>query len=138
MSKQRELVRSPHPYQRANDEEETNSDLESSPHIQIAATPRAASAYEALMQAVPGGEPDLSQGELLHLRDVIQDALDEVLNERERYIFDAISTERVSVRQVAKRLSLSKSQTHRLYQRSCKRVAAHLIAVNPGLAKRFS
>jgi RNA polymerase sigma factor (sigma-70 family) len=63
---------------------------------------------EALMQCAPGQEPDLSQSELLHLRDILQDAI-ETLDADERAVFDACTSSRRSLRNIATELGYSKS-----------------------------
>jgi RNA polymerase sigma factor (sigma-70 family) len=77
---------------------------------------RPTSALAALLEAAPHAEVDLSREELLPLRDVIQDALDDALTERERFIFDAIVIERLSLRGLGAITSLSKSQVDRIYK----------------------
>jgi DNA-directed RNA polymerase specialized sigma subunit len=47
---------------------------------------------------------------------VIQDAIDEALSERERFIFDSIVVERLSLRGLGAITSLSKSQVDRIYK----------------------
>jgi len=72
--------------------------------------------FQALLEAAPFEDVDWSREELLPLRDVIQDAIDEVLTERERFIFDAIAVERLSLRGLGAITSLSKSQVDRIYK----------------------
>lgn len=79
---------------------------------------RPESPYAALLEAAPFTEVDLSREELLPLRDVIQDAIEDVLTDRERFIFDAITSERLSLRQVSALISVSKSQVDRIYKAS--------------------
>ncbi len=52
---------------------------------------------DALLRCAPGQEPDPSVQELIHLRDIIQDAIDE-LSPRERWVFDAVTTGGASLR----------------------------------------
>ena len=78
--------------------------------------------YQAMVECAPFTEPDLSREELLPLRDVIADAIDDVLNDRERFIFDLIACERRSRREAAALLSLSKSQVDRIYHRACEKL----------------
>lgn len=63
---------------------------------------------EALMQCAPGQEPDLSQSELLYLRDILQDAIEQ-LTDDERLVFDACTSSRRSLRNIAAELGWSKS-----------------------------
>lgn len=64
------------------------------------------------MQCAPGQEPDTPRDSLLPLRDILQDAIDK-LDPREQWIFDALVTRRLSLRQCARELSLSKTHVHR-------------------------
>lgn len=73
---------------------------------------RAETAIEALMQCPPGIDPDPSRDELLPLRDILQDAI-ERLTPREQWIFDALTTRRLSLRQCARELALSKTHVQR-------------------------
>lgn len=68
--------------------------------------------YAALMEAMPGHAIETSRDELLPLRDILQDAI-EKLTPREQWIFDALTSRRLSVRQLGRELNLSKSQVHR-------------------------
>lgn len=67
----------------------------------------------ALMEAAPGHEPEPTADELLPLREAIQDALED-LDERERFVFDALYVERLSLRHLGRVLSLSKTQVARV------------------------
>ena len=93
-------------------DDDDDSDLQRSADIQVA-TGRVTTALEALMQCAPGDEPVAAQDDLYPLREVIEDAI-EMLSEREQYIFNAVVVERLSYRALAARLSLSKSQVHRI------------------------
>lgn len=77
---------------------------------------RPANVFAALLEAPPFTEPDWSREELLPLREVIQDAIDDALSDRERFIFDSIAVERLSLRQLGAITSLSKSQVDRIYK----------------------
>lgn len=69
-------------------------------------------AIEALMQCAPGVDPLPSRDELLPLRDILQDAI-ERLTAREQWIFDALTTRKLSLRQCAAELALSKTHVQR-------------------------
>lgn len=60
------------------------------------------------MECGPHEDPDASCEELLPLRDVIQDAIDG-LPPRERWVFDGYVVRRMSLRQLARELGLSKT-----------------------------
>jgi len=69
-------------------------------------------ALEALMRAAPHEPIDASGEELLPLREIICDAIDE-LSEEEQYLFNMLYSERLSVREIGYRLALSKSNVTR-------------------------
>lgn len=71
------------------------------------------------MECAPHQDPEWSRGRLLPLRDTIQDAMDGHLTERERFVFDSVTIERVSMRDLSKRMTLSKSHVHRVYHAAC-------------------
>ena len=70
-------------------------------------------ALEALISCAPFEDPQTSQQERLPLREVLADAID-ALPPRERFVFESRITERVSLRELARSLSISKSQVHRI------------------------
>lgn len=78
------------------------------------------------MECPPGVEPDPSLSELYPLREIIEDAVDEALTDRERWVFNAIVVERLSFRKLGVQLGLSKSHVHRIYQQACLKLEAHL------------
>jgi len=69
--------------------------------------------FEALMLCAPGQDPDVSRDELLPLRDILQDAIDG-LTPREQWIFDALHTRKLSLRQLGRELNLSFGHVRRL------------------------
>ena len=75
---------------------------------------RADRPWQALMECAPGNEPDQSIEELAPLREIIVDVLQDTLNEREQWIFDALFTRRMSLRQLGRELALSKTHIARL------------------------
>ena len=78
------------------------------------------------MECPPGVEPAPSLAELYPLREIIEDAVEQVLTDRERWVFNAVVVERLSFRQLGTQLGLSKSHVHRLYQQACSKLAASL------------
>lgn len=80
---------------------------------------------EALMQAAPGEEPELSQLELLGLRDVLADALDE-LTPRERRLIEARVIEGRSLRSLERELGWRKSHMQRVERRVLAKLAKRL------------
>lgn len=70
---------------------------------------------QALMEAAPFEEPEVSKAENLPLKDAIADAIDQ-LDDRSRWVFEKVHYEGYSLRELEPILSLSKSQVHRIYQ----------------------
>jgi DNA-directed RNA polymerase specialized sigma24 family protein len=85
---------------------------DSCPHAEVA-THRAATPMEALMVAEPFAEPQTSLLETLGMRDTIADAVD-MLEERARYIIEAIFWRGAALRELAAEMSLSKTHVARL------------------------
>lgn len=59
--------------------------------------------YQALMECAPFQQPDTHVGELLHLRDTLSDAIDQ-LTPLEREVFNMSCIERVGCRRIGNRL----------------------------------
>ena len=76
-------------------------------------TRRPETAIQALMESGPCDEPETSLEEIQIVREVVAESISQ-LPERLRYVIDAVNSERVSIRQLAARMSMSKSQVHRL------------------------
>jgi hypothetical protein len=90
---------------------------------------------ESLMGAMPYTDPAVSWADLLPLREAVAECVD-LLDEEDRFLVEAIWFERVTVRVLALRMGLEKSQTHRL----CCRAVEHLgvlCAGHPLLAERY-
>lgn len=102
----------------------------------IAVERRPETPLQALMETIPGDEPDSSQIELLALRDLLADTLEEVLTDSELYVFNALVVERLSVRQLEKRISIPKSTIHRYHQQALKKLREAL-ADHPLVAARL-
>ena len=68
---------------------------------------------EALMQAVPGEEIRESVEELQPFREAVADCIEQ-LNEQDRYIIDAVNTERISLEELGERLGVTKTHAWRL------------------------
>lgn len=77
---------------------------------------------EALMRCAPGREPDPSVQELIHLRDIIQDAIDK-LSPRERWVFDEITTGGASLRS----LGLPKTTVARVRDKAIEKLQEMLL-----------
>jgi DNA-directed RNA polymerase specialized sigma subunit len=97
---------------------------------------RALTAMQALMECAPGDEPDASVEELAPLREIIADAMQETLTEREAWIFDALFSRRMSLRKLAAELALSKTHIARIRDEACHKLAAALI-VHPEIQRRI-
>lgn len=83
---------------------------------------------EALMQAPPSETPLLAREELLPLRDVIADAMDQVLTPRERWVFERSVIERQPLRGIAADLGLCKSVIDRTKQRAARKLSDALVS----------
>lgn len=81
---------------------------------------------EALMQCPPGIDPDPSREELLPLRDILQDAIDKLTPE-EQWVFDALTTRRLSYRELGRELSIPKSTVERMRERILTKLRTSLI-----------
>ena len=73
--------------------------------------------YDALMRTAPGDEPEPHEAVLQQLREVVAEAIDS-LGERHRFVINAIHSERLSYGELAERMSLSKSMTHKLVKQA--------------------
>lgn len=80
---------------------------------------------QALMEAAPFEDPEVSKLENLPLKDAIADAIDS-LDDRSRFIFEKVHYEGYAVRELEGLMSLSKTQVHRIYTRAVKQVRDHL------------
>ena len=76
-------------------------------------TRRPETALQALMESGPCDAPETSLEEIQLVREAVAESINQ-LPERLRYIIDAVNSERVSIRALADRMSISKSQVHRL------------------------
>lgn len=88
------------------------------PAILLSGTPlthlRPDNPIEALMLCPPGVEPDLARNQLAPLRDILADAILTQLDDRELWIFEALHYRRLSLRQLARELSISKTHIARI------------------------
>jgi DNA-directed RNA polymerase specialized sigma24 family protein len=69
--------------------------------------------WEALMTCEAGSEPPLSRLELLAVRDLLTDAVEQ-LDPRRRWVFEAVFIERRPMRTIADQMSLSLGMVHKL------------------------
>lgn len=88
------------------------------PHGREVACSAAETDTQALMETRPFEDPQPSRASLLPMRDLIQDAIENVLTEREAWIFDACVVERKSIRALSVELSLAKSHIDRIKHRA--------------------
>lgn len=84
-----------------------NDDVGRRPTV-AGADPHPENEFEALMRCRPFEDPHTPKDELLPMRDVLQDAIEE-LSPREQWILDALIVRRVSHRALARELGVSKS-----------------------------
>ncbi len=107
---------------------EIASSFDNKPHVGTVAhsDTRPDNEFESLMQAAPGMVPDPSRDELLPLRDILQDAI-EKLTPREQWIFDSLTSRRLSLRACARELGLSKTHIQRERDAIFLKLRTHLI-----------
>jgi hypothetical protein len=98
-------------------------------------TRRPETALQALMEASPIDTPEVSMEEVQVVREAVADAIDR-LPERLRYVIDSINSERVSVRELGRRMNLSKSQVQRLKEQAHEQLRLLLIA-HPVIRRRL-
>lgn len=68
--------------------------------------------YEAMMQAPPGEEPEMSSLEKEPLLEIIGDAVD-ALPERQKWIIQAVWWRGLSLQEAGDEIGISKTQAHR-------------------------
>lgn len=81
---------------------------------------------QALMETPPGTTPEESLEELQPLREIIVDAIDR-LTEQQRFIIDAVNSERISLADLGHRLGVSKTHAKRLRDEAYSALRADLI-----------
>lgn len=79
---------------------------------------------EALMGS--DGNPPMSTLEMIALREVINDAIEDVLTPLELWVFNALFVERKSLRKLAKELSIPKTTIARIRDRSTEKLRTAL------------
>ncbi len=87
------------------------------PHSQAHRTPE--TDMEALLMAAPHQDPERSSESLLHLRDILADAIEQ-LDPKFRFVFEGCVIERRSLRDLGRDLSVSKSTVDRWKQEAVK------------------
>jgi hypothetical protein len=87
---------------------------------------RAFTPYEALMSAAPGQEIEPSQLEMLALRDILQDALEETLTPIELWIFNSYVVERQSLRVLGRQINRPKTTVARMRDNAVKKLRVAL------------
>lgn len=77
------------------------------------ADPSPTDAIDALMRCAPGEEPSTSSLERIDTAEAVADGVD-ALEDRERYVIDALFWRQVTLRELARELSLSKTHVARI------------------------
>jgi RNA polymerase sigma factor (sigma-70 family) len=90
---------------------------------------------QALMEAAPGDEPVESLEELQPLREAVADCLD-ALGEQDRYVIDALNSERVTLQELGDRLGVSRMHASRLREQAFTRLRG-LMAEHPVIRHRL-
>lgn len=93
----------------------SNKDIPLTPYheVTIRGPRKPETPMEALMQAVPGEEIMESVEELQPFREAVANCIDQ-LSEQDRYIIDAVNTERISLEELGERLGVTKTHAWRL------------------------
>jgi len=105
------------------------------PWSKVQWVPRSDSELEALMETMPYCDPEATIGQRQLLREAVADCVDQ-LGDEDRWMIEAIWFERITVRELAPRLGLEKSQTHRLVTRAVVRLG-DLCVQHPVLQAHF-
>ena len=87
------------------------------------------------MQAVPGEEIRESVEELQPFREAVADCIEQ-LNEQDRYIIDAVNTERISLEELGERLGVTKTHAWRL-RNSAMENLKKIMVQNPTVLERL-
>jgi RNA polymerase sigma factor (sigma-70 family) len=90
---------------------------------------------QALMEAAPGYEPVESLEEIQPLREAVADCID-ALGEQDRYVIDAVNSERVTLQELGDRLGVSRMHASRLRDQAFTRLRA-LMAEHPVIRQRL-
>ena len=96
---------------------------------------RPATALEALMSAAPYEEPTESIEEVQPFREAVAECMEQ-LNEEDRYIIDAINSERVTLDVLGKRLGVSRMHASRLRDAAFGRLRV-IMLTNPVIRTRL-
>jgi DNA-directed RNA polymerase specialized sigma subunit len=97
---------------------------------------RPATALEALMSAAPYEEPTESIEEVQPFREAVAECMEQ-LNEEDRYIIDAINSERVTLDVLGKRLGVSRMHASRLRDAAFGRLRV-IMLTNPIIRARLN
>lgn len=90
---------------------------------------------QALMEAAPGYEPVESLEELQPLREAVADCID-ALEEQDRYVIDAVNSERATLQELGDRLGVSRMHASRLRDQAFTRLRV-LMAEHPVIRQRL-
>lgn len=83
---------------------------------------RAFTPYESMMCSPPGVEPGISQIELIHLRDIINDVMEDTLTPMELWVFNALIIERQSLRELGRQINRPKTTIARIRDGAIKKL----------------
>jgi DNA-directed RNA polymerase specialized sigma subunit len=90
---------------------------------------------EALMAAAPYDEPEESLEELQPFREAVAECMEQ-LSEQDRYIIDAINSERVTLQVLGDRLGISRMHASRLRDAAFRQLR-DIMLTNPTILKRL-
>lgn len=75
-----------------------------------------------MMCSPPGIEPGISQIELIHLRDIINDVMEDTLTPMELWVFNALIIERQSLRELGRQINRPKTTIARIRDGAIKKL----------------
>lgn len=99
-------------------------------------TRRPETAIQALLEAAPGEEPDLSLEEIQPIREAVANAIDR-LPARLKFVINSIHAERLSYQQLADRMSISKTHAFRL-SRDAENILRSILSSNQMIRERLN
>lgn len=81
---------------------------------------------QALMEAAPGDQIEESKTELQILREAVVDCID-TLSEKDRFVIDAMNSERIRLEDLAERMNISVTHAWRLQQQAYGRLKEEML-----------
>lgn len=89
--------------------------------------------FEALIECAPFAEPEPSVLEKTPRLDLVDAAVYDVLDERERWVIQALFWRRMTLRELGRELALSKTQVARIRDGAMEKLAVALVHLVDGM-----